>query len=136
MKKSNPSPTPPANGSQCILFSVVFTPIFQPATHGSFWVLPVISLLLFNTVSREGLACHIMGEVSYSILSAPCAPTSTADTHTQGQINFETFVGPSLRSDLYLPVFSLEGGRGRVSGCYYKFCFFTKMHMSVRAFNK
>ncbi len=41
---------------QCILFSVVFTPYPpQPppliGNHGSVWVLPVISLLLSNTVS-------------------------------------------------------------------------------------
>ncbi len=35
---------------QCILFSVVFTP--PPSSHhGTFWVLPVISLLLTNSVS-------------------------------------------------------------------------------------
>ncbi len=35
---------------QCILFSVVFTPS-PPSHHGSVWALPVISLLLTNTVS-------------------------------------------------------------------------------------
>jgi hypothetical protein len=38
-----------SNKDQCILFSVVFTP--SPSSHhGSVWVLPVISLLLTNTV--------------------------------------------------------------------------------------
>ncbi len=35
---------------QCILFPVVFTPP-SPSHHGSVWLLPVISLLLTNTVS-------------------------------------------------------------------------------------
>jgi hypothetical protein len=36
--------------AQYILLSVVFTPSF-PAMLGSIWILPVISLLLTNTVS-------------------------------------------------------------------------------------
>ena len=38
------------NGANVFLFSVVFTPS-TPSHHGSVWVLPVISLLLINTVS-------------------------------------------------------------------------------------
>jgi hypothetical protein len=41
--------------AQCILFSVVFTPS-PPSHHGSVWLLPVISLLLTNTVSPVRLA--------------------------------------------------------------------------------
>ncbi len=36
---------------QCILFSVVFTPSPPCSTHRSVWLLPAISLLLYNTVS-------------------------------------------------------------------------------------
>ncbi len=43
---------------QCILFSVVSTPS-SPSCHSSVWVLPVISLLLTNTVSPVR-ACLIM----------------------------------------------------------------------------
>ncbi len=39
------------NGGQCVLFSVVFTPP-PPSHHGSVWLLPVVSLLLTNAISR------------------------------------------------------------------------------------
>ncbi len=37
---------------QCILFAVVFTPSSPTSNHGSVWVLPFISLLLTDIVSR------------------------------------------------------------------------------------
>ncbi len=39
-----------SDGVNVFLFSVVFTPSL-PSHHGSVWVLPVISMLLTNTVS-------------------------------------------------------------------------------------
>jgi hypothetical protein len=48
---------------QRVLFSVVFTPS-PPSHHGSVWVLPVLSVLLTNTVSPVLAYDHMMGEVS------------------------------------------------------------------------
>jgi hypothetical protein len=47
---------------QRVLFSVVFTPP-HPSHHGSVWVLPVISLLLANTVSPVQACLSILLEI-------------------------------------------------------------------------
>ncbi len=48
---------------RCVLFSAVFTPS-PPSHHGSVWVLPVISLLLTNTISPVRTCLSMIGEVS------------------------------------------------------------------------
>jgi hypothetical protein len=51
---------------QCILFTVVFTPFPPCSHHGSVWLLPVISLLLTNTVFPvRALPIYMIGEVSW-----------------------------------------------------------------------
>ncbi len=52
-------------GGQYILFSVVFTHSAPSHHHGSVWLLPVISLLLTNTIDGAGMPVHMIGEVSW-----------------------------------------------------------------------